>query len=105
MVNTPEAGQCWAEQATQRRQDLVAAGFRAQPYATDGYGRQVSVVTTADGTVVNVALAEGGHADDRYLHIHRREHPALAAALDPAFAAARRNQAGLWGACRDDDSQ
>lgn len=100
LVDTPEVGECYAEQASRRRRSLVAHGFRAQVYGTDRYGRAVSVVTTADDVVVNVALARGGFADDRYLASHRQENPQLADALDLAFAAARRHRAGLWSACR-----
>jgi endonuclease YncB( thermonuclease family) len=99
MVNTPEVGECFAAQATKERRRLVAGGFRADVYATDRYGRQVSVVTTADGTNVNVHLARHGFADDRFLQPFRHENRSLAAELDAAFAAAKREQAGLWRAC------
>lgn len=99
LVNTPEVGTCYAAAATARRRQLVAQGFRALTYSTDRYGRLVSVVTTADGTGVNVALARDGFADDRYLARFRAERPELAAQLDVAFAAARRERAGLWSAC------
>lgn len=100
MIDTPEVGDCFAAQATAERRRLVAAGFRADVYTTDRYGRQVSVVHAADGTNVNVHLARHGFADDRYLQQFRHEHPDLAAQLDAAFAAAKREQAGLWGSCR-----
>lgn len=99
LVNTPEVGECFADEATARRKDLVAGGFRAEEYATDRYGRAVSVVTSADGTNVNVTLARGGYADDRYLARHRDENRPLARELDEAFAAARAGRTGLWGAC------
>lgn len=99
MVNAPEVGECWSDEATAARRSLVASGFRAEVYTRDRYGRGVSVVTAADGTNVNVALARRGHVDDRYLDDFRHENRALAAQLDAAFAAAKRERAGLWGAC------
>ena len=99
LVNTPEVAECYGSQATARRKELVAAGFRALVYAKDRYGRAVSLVTTADGTDLNVSLARDGYANDRYLEQYRHENPGLAEELDGAFAAAKRERAGLWGAC------
>jgi endonuclease YncB( thermonuclease family) len=79
---------------------LVRNGFRADVYTHDSYGRGVSVVVLADGTNLNVYLARHGFANDRYLAQFRHENPALATQLDAAFAAARREHAGLWAACR-----
>lgn len=100
LVNTPEVRDCYGSEATARRRQLVADGFRAEVYTTDRYGRSVAVVTTADGRTVNVELARGGFADDLYLRTRRAERPDLARELDAAFAAAKRERAGLWGACR-----
>lgn len=99
LVNTPELSECYGEKASAVRKQLTAAGFRAQSYSVDDYGRKVSVVTLADGRNLNVYLARHGYANDKYLETFRHENPALAAQLDPAFAAARREHAGLWGAC------
>lgn len=99
LVNTPELGECYGETASAERKRLVRKGFRAQVYSRDHYGRLVSVVFLADGTNLNVFLARHGYANDRYLRDFRDENPALAAQLDVAFAAARREKAGLWGAC------
>ncbi|MCU1674265.1 MAG: hypothetical protein JWN77_2378 [Frankiales bacterium] len=99
MVNTPEVGECFGAAATATRKELVAAGFRARVYSTDGYGRSVAVVTTAAGLNVNVHLARYGYANDRYLAEFRHEDPALARQLDVAFAAAKREGRGLWSAC------
>ncbi|MGZ6825955.1 MAG: thermonuclease family protein [Mycobacteriales bacterium] len=100
LVNTPELSECYGDAARAERQRLVAHGFRARPYRRDRYGRLVSVVTLPDGTVLNTYLARHGFADDRYLARYRDEDPPLAAQLDVAFAAARADRAGLWGACR-----
>ncbi len=100
MVNAPETDECFAAQATAERRRLVAAGFRSQVYSADRYGRQVTVVTTADGTNLNVHLARHGFVDDRYLAQFRHQNPLLARELDEAFAQARSEQAGLWRACR-----
>ena len=99
MVNAPELDECWGREATDARRSLVAGGFRADVYARDRYGRGVSLITAADGTNVNVELARRGHVDDRYLDDFRDENRDLAVLLDAAFAAAKRERAGLWGSC------
>lgn len=99
LINTPEYDECYGSAATAARKRMVADGFRATVYTTDTYGRLVSVVTTADGTNLNVWLARHGYADDRYLGEFRQENPGLAAQLDTAFAAAKAERAGLWSAC------
>ncbi len=100
LVNTPEQDECFGPEAAAERRARTAGGFRASVYATDRYGRAVSVVTTADGVHLNVHLARHGFADDRYLAEFRSENEALARELDAAFAAARREGEGLWSACR-----
>lgn len=99
MVNAPEQDECFGAEATAERRRLTADGFRAVVYERDRYGRGVSVVTTAGGVNLNVHLARHGFADDRYLDEFRSENPALADQLDAAFAAARAERRGLWGAC------
>lgn len=100
LVNAPEQDECFGSQATAERRRQVAAGFRAEVYTVDRYGRGVSVVTTADGRNLNVHLARHGFVDDPYLKQFRHEHPSLAAELDRAFAEARAQDRGLWSACR-----
>lgn len=99
LVNAPEAGECFGAQATARRKALVRSGFRARTYATDRFGRSVSLVALADGRNLNVLLAREGLVDDRYLAEFRYEYEALAAQLDVAFADAKRARRGLWGGC------
>ncbi|MCW2572531.1 MAG: hypothetical protein JWO88_2589 [Frankiales bacterium] len=99
LVNTPELSECFGATASAKRKQLTAAGFRAQSYAVDTYGRHVSVVFLADGRNLNVWLARNGYANDKYLAQFRHENPSLAAQLDPAFAAAKRARIGLWAAC------
>ena len=99
LVNTPEVDECFGPQATEERRRLTARGFDAAVYASDRYGRRLSVVTLPDGRNLNVHLAREGFADDRYLEQFRDENTELAAALDTAFAEARRERRGLWGAC------
>lgn len=99
LVNSPEFNECYGSTATTKRKELTAGGFRADVYTVDKYGRSVSVVTTTDGRNLNVYLARNGFADDRYLDQFRAENPPLAADLDAAFAAAKAERAGLWGAC------
>ena len=99
LVNAPETNECYGTEATVKRQALTAKGFTAQVYARDTYGRDVSVITTADGVNLNVHLARNGLANDKYLEQFRAENPALGKALDQAFASAKAERAGLWGAC------
>ena len=99
LVNAPEQDECFGTEATAERRRQVAAGFRADVYTVDRYGRGVSLITTADGANLNVHLARQGFVDDRYLAEFRHEAPALAAELDAAFAEARTQGRGLWSAC------
>ncbi len=99
LINAPEHDECFGSAATATRKRMVANGFRAEVYSTDTHGRLVSSVTTADGINLNVWLARHGYVDDRYLDRFRHENPALAVQLDVAFAAAKAERAGLWGAC------
>lgn len=99
LVNTPEYNECYGSQATAKRKELTAHGFRADVYTHDVYGRGVSLVTTADGVNVNVYLARYGFANDKYLAQFRHENPKLASQLDTAFAKARAERLGLWSAC------
>jgi endonuclease YncB( thermonuclease family) len=99
LVNTPELSECFGNEASSKRKQLVAAGFRATSYSIDTHRRHVAVVYLADGRNLNVWLARNGYANDRYLKTFRNENRALAAVLEPAFAAARRERRGLWGAC------
>jgi endonuclease YncB( thermonuclease family) len=100
LVNTPELDECYGQTAAAERRRLVRKGFRAEVYSRDTHGRLVSVVFLPDGTNLNVFLARHGYANDKYLAEFRHENPPLARELDAAFAAARRDRAGLWGACR-----
>lgn len=99
LVNAPETNECYGTEATSSRLALTAKGFTAQVYARDNYGRDVSVVTTADGVNLNVHLARNGLANDKYLEQFRAENPLLGEILDQAFASAKAERAGLWGAC------
>jgi endonuclease YncB( thermonuclease family) len=99
LVNTPEYNECYGSQATAKRKELTAHGFRAEVYTHDVYGRGVSVVTTASGVNINIYLARHGFANDKYLSQFRHENPELASQLDTAFARARAERAGLWSAC------
>jgi endonuclease YncB( thermonuclease family) len=100
LVNTPEYDECYGSEATAKRKELTAHGFRANVYARDVYGRGVSIVTTANGVNVNVYLARYGFANDKYLAQFRHENRKLAAQLDTAFAKARAERRGLWSSCQ-----
>ena len=104
LINTPEQNECYGSTATAKRKAMTANGFRAKVYSTDDYGRRVAVITTASGVNLNVYLARHGYANDKYLETFRYENPSLATKLDAAFAAAKREKAGLWGACDGDGS-
>lgn len=99
LVNAPETGECYGSVASAKRKELTAGGFRAEIYTVDRYGRSVSLVTLADGRNLNIFLARSGFANDEFLEQFRSENRALAAQLDEAFAAAKAERAGLWGAC------
>ena len=100
LVDTPEVADCYGQEATRERRRLTADGFTADVYAQDRHGRGLAVVTLPDGRTLNVHLARQGFATDRYLEQFRSERPELAVQLDAAFAEAKRERRGLWGACR-----
>jgi endonuclease YncB( thermonuclease family) len=99
LINTPEYNECYGSTASAKRKAMTANGFRAKVYSTDSYGRRVAVITTASGVNLNIFLARHGYANDKYLDEFRYENQSLASKLDVAFAAAKREKAGLWGAC------
>jgi endonuclease YncB( thermonuclease family) len=99
LVNTPEYDECFGSEATAKRKELTAHGFRADVYTHDVYGRGVSIVTTANGVNLNVYLARNGFANDKYLSEFRHENPKLASELDTAFAKGRAERLGFWSAC------
>lgn len=99
LVNTPEYDECYGSEATAKRKELTAHGFRADVYTHDVYGRGVSLVTAANGVNVNIYLARYGFANDKYLSQYRHENRKLASQLDTAFTQARAQRRGLWSAC------
>jgi len=99
LINAPELSACGGPEAADRAEELLAAGFTVEAYADDQYGRAVARIRLVDGRDFGVTMAEEGMADDRYLEEFRHEHPAYAAELDGAFAAARHARAGLWQTC------
>ena len=101
LINTPETNECFGAESTAERKALTAAGFYADVYTKDSYGRSVAVVRMADGRDLNLHLARYGFANDRYLTKFRNENVQLAQQLDAAFAAARSERQGLWAACSD----
>ncbi len=85
MVNAPEAMEPCGRDATQFTRRFLADGFAADAYARDPHGRQVAEVFNPAGDSLNVALAEAGYSDDRFLDNFRHENPGLAERLDDAF--------------------
>ena len=98
-IDSPEAGDCYAAQATQRNKELVEGkmvGMAAEPQDKDAYGRLLRYVYVDDGVFVNLELVKGGYARAIYIVPDVSLYPELKAAQD----AARSAGLGLWGACR-----
>ena len=85
MVNAPEAQEPCGRDAAQFTARFLADGFTVDAYATDPHGRRVAEVFNPSGDSLNVALAETGFGDDRYLDSFWHENPNLARRLDDAF--------------------
>lgn len=103
MVNTPERGECGAQQASERTYAVLAEGFAVDAYAQDTRGRSVARILTPQGDL-GVLLAREGLADDRYLAGFRDENPEYARLLEDAFAAAAAARSGLHRTCWSDDT-
>lgn len=88
LVNAPERDEPCGAEATTFTRDFLADGFTADAYASDTYGRQVAEVFDTDGESLNVALAQNGLADDRFLDAFRHEDPDLAERVERALASA-----------------
>lgn len=88
LINTPERDEVCGSEATAFTRDFLADGFTVDAYASDTYGRQVAEVFDVDGESLNVALAESGLADDRFLEEFRDENPDLADRIEKALASA-----------------
>lgn len=99
LVDTPEVGTCYAAEATAFDRALVDGAALELAYdveCEDRYHRTLAYVT-ANGVDVNRELVARGYA--RVLHIPPNGN-ARAAEFSALEAAARREQVGLWGACR-----
>lgn len=95
-INTPETGECFADEARDALADLVAnrqVHLEQDTSERDQYGRLLAYVS-ADGEHVNAALVRGGFA------IARPYPPDTARAdeLASAQTAAQQAGAGMWGA-------
>ena len=93
-INTPEKGECFADEATRRLEDLVAGRdvlLSTDVNDRDQYGRLLRYVWTDDGFVNGMMVEEG-------LALARRYEPdtALADLLDAAQADAKSRGFGLW---------
>lgn len=88
LVNTPERNEPCASEATAFTENFLASGFTTDSYSRDRYDRVVAEVFDANGTSLNVALAENGLGDDRYLEQFRRENPDLAERIEDAMSSA-----------------
>ena len=94
-INTPETGECFADQAGDALADLVAGGQVRLVRDTsdrDTYGRLLAYVV-ADGQDVNRALVRGGFAIARSYPPDTARDDQLATAEQEA----RRDGAGMWG--------
>lgn len=85
LVNTPERNETCGPEAAAFTRDFLASGFKADAYTTDTHDRVVAEVFDDEGESLNVALAQSGLGNDRYLEEFRHENPDLAARLDAAF--------------------
>jgi micrococcal nuclease len=106
-IDTPETVdprkpvQCFGKEASRRTAALLPVGtpvrLERDVEARDRYGRLLAYVyRVADGTFVNLALAEEGFA----LSLTIPPNVAYADRFAAAVADARRAGRGLWGACR-----
>lgn len=92
-VNTPERGECGAEQATALLTELAGEAVRLEPAGEGPHGRLLAHVFTAEGAHIGVALAEAGLA-----HVSDYGDPdGYLPALERAEAAARTAGRGLYG--------
>jgi endonuclease YncB( thermonuclease family) len=89
LVNAPELGEPCGREARQFSREFLAAGFTADTYSSDRYGRTVAEVFDRSGRSLNVALAESGLGNGRYLNQFGYENPGLAHRLEVAFAGAK----------------
>lgn len=85
MVNAPEPMEPCHDEARDFTRQFLRDGFTADDYARDPHGRHVAEVFNLSGDSLNVALAEAGYSDDRYLDNFRHENRDLARRLDAAF--------------------
>jgi len=86
MVNAPELNEPCGREAREFSRRFLTAGFTADTYSSDRYGRQVAEIFDRSGRSLNLALAGSGLADDRYLRPYWHENPAMARKLEEAFA-------------------
>src|SRR5881392_3119357 len=106
-IDTPETVdprkpvQCFGKEASNRTKALLPKGtavrLERDVEARDHYGRLLAYVyRVADGTFVNLSLAEDGYAQALTIP----PNVAYADRFAAAVADARRAGRGLWGACR-----
>lgn len=105
-IDTPETVdprkpvQCFGKEASERTKALLPPGteirLERDVEARDHYGRLLAYVHRADGTFVNLALAEEGYAQALTIP----PNVAYSTRFSAAVAAAREAARGLWGACR-----
>ena len=101
-VDTPEvspAPACFGTEAADRTAELIPKGARVRVQADrdlrDRYGRLLLYVWTEDGASLEEVLLREGYA--RVLYV--RPNDLHLAHFRDVEAAARRDRAGLWGAC------
>lgn len=93
-VNSPERGECYAQQATNALEALLTTSIVMTTDTTDRdrFGRLLRYLWLDDGTFVNEALVLGGYAKARDFPPNSRYASQLAAAQIKAETAAT----GLW---------
>lgn len=98
-IDTPEVGECWANEATKFLTQEISVGSTIYVLSDkedkDRYGRFLRYIWDASGEFINLKVAREGHAkavlfmpNDLYINDMR-------AAAEEAKRASR----GLWGAC------
>lgn len=98
-IDTPEVGECYADEATGRTAELLPVGGRAyvrpDRELLDRYDRHLLHIWNADGVWVNADLVENGYAESLVVH----PNDAHIDHMRDLERRARQAGEGLWGAC------
>lgn len=107
-IDAPEVGECYSEEATQELERLVLGEeiiLEKDQTAKDGFDRLLRYVVLheenpdADNVFINSEMVRGGYAKSSYIKPNRR----YLAQLQADERAAQEEEAGLWGACEQEE--